>query len=373
MVKRNLNYLLAVLILLSSWGAFSQIQVSEQIQSSQLSETTENSLYFIDFWATWCVPCVYAKKYLGVLQSQNPRGFYVASISNEQPEVIRRYLKKHPTDLPIYADFNSHTFNKYEHQYLPYGVLLDGSGRVLWQGSPTDFTQRDLDRYKRQAKKKASIADFFEFRTEAIVEQHHEKPLDEMMVIPLEGYYDFASVMEYEGYIAYEGNLRHIFSKLMHVSPSQIVLTESMDAGFEVKVPKGQTVEDTKEALLNYFGLELKESLSQGKVLVFRLTNPSFWDASQIVWGADAQPFLVGDAELMADNVSFGEVALKLSNLLELPVLIEGYYDKDALHDWQIHYKFFDLMQSNLKDYGVDVAIENNTYSTYHIELKKAP
>jgi len=372
-VKYRIIHLLVALMLLISWNSYSQIYVSEQIQPSQLSETTDNNLYFIDFWATWCVPCVYAKKYLGVLQSQNPRGFYVASISNEQPDVIRRYLKKHPTDLPIYADYNSHTFNKYEHQYLPYGVLLDGSGRVLWEGSPTDFTQRDLDRYKRQAKRSTSVNDFFQFRNEVASEQHHKKVVKDMEVVLLDGNYDFASVMQYEGYVAYEGSLRHIFSKLMHVSPSQIVLTEGMDAGFEIKVPKNQTVEETKQELLNYFDLEVKERLSQGKVLVFRLSTPNFWDTSQIEWGEGAQSFLVGDSELMADNVSFGEVALKLSNLLELPVLIEGYYDKNALHDWQIHYKFFDLMRSNLKDYGVDVTIENNTYSTYYIELKKAP
>ena len=34
----------------------------------------------IDFWGTWCGPCIPAKKYLGSLQKQFPRDFYVISM-----------------------------------------------------------------------------------------------------------------------------------------------------------------------------------------------------------------------------------------------------------------------------------------------------
>ena len=58
----------------------------------------------------------------------------------------------------------------------------------------------------------------------------------------------------------------------------------------------------------------------------------------------------------MADNVSLKDVAYKLSNTLNVPVMISNEDDRSlALHDWQIHYKFFEFMKGNFEDYGVNV------------------
>jgi hypothetical protein len=44
-----------------------------------------------------------------------------------------------------------------------------------------------------------------------------------------------------------------------------------------------------------------------------------------------------------------------------------------SLHDWDFHYKFFQLMQSDLADnYGIKAEKENISYPVYHIQ-KKTP
>ena len=130
---------------------------SETIQTSKWATDIEASLFFVDFWATWCKPCVYASEYLGVLQKQYPDRFYVVSLSEENPDVVKRFLKKHPTGLAVAIDYNGETFKANNTRVLPYGLLINANGEVLWKGSPTDFKQADLERYLRQNPKKKDV------------------------------------------------------------------------------------------------------------------------------------------------------------------------------------------------------------------------
>ncbi|CEN52317.1 hypothetical protein CCAN11_2440022 [Capnocytophaga canimorsus] len=40
----------------------------------------------------------------------------------------------------------------------------------------------------------------------------------------------------------------------------------------------------------------------------------------------------------------------------------------EQLFDWEVHYKFFDLMKSNLNDFGITVDERTENYPIYIIE-----
>ena len=62
--KKNLLAIVIFLVMVN-YG-YSQVKVSEFIQESKIASPESNKLYFVDFWATWCVPCITAKEHLKV-------------------------------------------------------------------------------------------------------------------------------------------------------------------------------------------------------------------------------------------------------------------------------------------------------------------
>ena len=126
--------------------------------------------------------------------------------------------------------------------------------------------------------------------------------------------------------------------------------------------------------LINTLGLSVTESSTSGEAMTLQVKNPNFWDTNQINWGDMASKYLVSDSDISADNVSLKDMAYQLSKALDIPVVISSSNDKYiySIHDWQIHYKYYEFMQSNFEEYGIKVKKEKVKYPQYII-TKKAP
>jgi len=155
------SFVLLSFCLLISFFSRSQERISEVIQQSKTASQKDNSLYFIDFWATWCAPCITVSKYLEVLQKQYPNRLYIVSLSQESPDVINQFFKKHKTDLAVALDYEGETFKKYNVHSLPYGVLLNASGDVLWEGHPANFKSYHVNKFSRNNTKKTAFKNMF--------------------------------------------------------------------------------------------------------------------------------------------------------------------------------------------------------------------
>ena len=91
----------------------------------------------INFWATWCPPCVKELPLLADLHARRDGdGLAVLTIAQEDdPATVAAFLGKHGQGLPAWMDppaegDASKPFGN-TRNVLPYSVLLDADGRVL--------------------------------------------------------------------------------------------------------------------------------------------------------------------------------------------------------------------------------------------------
>jgi thiol-disulfide isomerase/thioredoxin len=56
----------------------------------------------INFWATWCPPCVEELPLLDAFfRQKSPMGWQVLGLAVDQPEAVRMFLKKTPVSFPV--------------------------------------------------------------------------------------------------------------------------------------------------------------------------------------------------------------------------------------------------------------------------------
>lgn len=94
-------------------------------------------LVLVNFWATWCAPCIREMPSLATLQKKRGgKDFTVLALSQDFREwaAVNPFLEKHKLDgLPIYVDRKSATGRKLKVIGLPTSVLLSREGKVLGQ------------------------------------------------------------------------------------------------------------------------------------------------------------------------------------------------------------------------------------------------
>lgn len=107
-------------------------------ESVRLSELVGSKVILLDFWATYCDPCLAAMPHLQeVYTKHRDQGLVILGISIDGPESIanvRSTVAKLGVEFPILLDEESRVVALYNPRTsAPYSVLIGRDGRVLAQ------------------------------------------------------------------------------------------------------------------------------------------------------------------------------------------------------------------------------------------------
>jgi thiol-disulfide isomerase/thioredoxin len=95
----------------------------------------KGKVVLLNFWATWCAPCVKEMPSLDRLQAKMGKDkFVVLPLSLDgpsKPKVVPFYKDKDLTDLGIYFDKGRKTMQAVGVDVLPTSILIDAQGREL--------------------------------------------------------------------------------------------------------------------------------------------------------------------------------------------------------------------------------------------------
>jgi len=125
-------------------------------------EQLRGKVVVLDFFATWCGPCVQAMPHLEKEVWQKFKGdqFAMVAVGREhQNQELTAFRQKHQLTFPLAGDPKREVYGKYASQFIPRTYVIDAQGRIVFQSvgyEPEEFAkmiriiQLELDKQKHK-------------------------------------------------------------------------------------------------------------------------------------------------------------------------------------------------------------------------------
>jgi thiol-disulfide isomerase/thioredoxin len=113
------------------------------------SQTLDNQVVYLDFWASWCVPCRQSFPWLDKMQTvYGDQGFRVVAINlDTSKNQALQFLKEVPASFMVLFDPAGKTPEMYQVQGMPSSYLIDRKGNI--RKVQIGFLQKNIDKYEQ--------------------------------------------------------------------------------------------------------------------------------------------------------------------------------------------------------------------------------
>jgi thiol-disulfide isomerase/thioredoxin len=146
------------------------LKATKWLQGEEVKKFEPGKIYVVEFWATWCGPCIAAMPHLAELQAQyKDKGITVIGFTNADPnnseEKVVEFVKKRGPELKYtfaYAD-DSTTLDSWMKAAgrtgIPCTFVVDKAGRIAYIGHPMTYLDMVLPKVVAGTATARSIGD----------------------------------------------------------------------------------------------------------------------------------------------------------------------------------------------------------------------
>ncbi|MCC7157116.1 MAG: TIGR03435 family protein [Bryobacterales bacterium] len=100
----------------------------------------------LDFWATWCAPCVASVPHMNGLAEQfRGKPVVFVTITDDDPETLDRFLKERPLKTWIVRDPERTNWKRFGVPSIPHLVVVNRAGRIVGETLPENLTAQKIN------------------------------------------------------------------------------------------------------------------------------------------------------------------------------------------------------------------------------------
>lgn len=128
-------------------GQAMPIALGKETHLSEMSlEQTKGKVLIVDFWATWCGPCIAATPKLAELQKNHKDNLAVVGVSglNETQSTVETFLANKKEPFVQLYDPEMKAFRAFDSTGIPLVLVISTDGIIRWMGNPLQPEFKDI-------------------------------------------------------------------------------------------------------------------------------------------------------------------------------------------------------------------------------------
>lgn len=343
-----------------------RINITNWIENVPNDKNLDNKYIVLEFWATWCGPCIAAVPHMNEIQKEfQQKDLYYISITDETIDKVERTLKRIEFKSIVVTDLTKETQINYGDgikglDAYPLTVLIDKAGIIKWIGEPKNLNSTIMTEFLSNINKK--LKDSKPEKTESHIREEPKFDFKELMSNKeIKHYFDLqetdsdktlkqaigTSIVYLKSY-----KLEDIYNDIFNVKNDQLILTDNIqNKKFDLIYKNTEGPENLsflENQILKKLNLTKQTNYKPAKINVVTIQDQSLLEET-----LEKRFSSKSDAD---DKIIFTAYTIKnaldeLSNITSEPFnFIES---NDAKYDFIINIKSKKDIISSLKSYGL--------------------
>lgn len=130
------------------------ISISKWVNGTPVEAFAPDKVYVVEFWATWCGPCLASMPHIASLQSEYGDKVTFIGVSAEEDEVVTEFMSKNTRGGKLWSEILTYTIALDDNRNtntaymqaagqdsIPCAFIVGKSGKVEWIGHPAQIDQ----------------------------------------------------------------------------------------------------------------------------------------------------------------------------------------------------------------------------------------
>jgi len=112
----------------------------------------KGKVVYLDFWASWCVPCRKSFPWMNQLQQKySADELVIIAVNLDKKRILAdKFLAENPAKFNVIYDPKGHLAKKFKIKGMPSSVIFDRNGKPII--AHTGFFIKKIDEYEQQIK-----------------------------------------------------------------------------------------------------------------------------------------------------------------------------------------------------------------------------
>jgi uncharacterized protein (TIGR03435 family) len=119
--------------------------INAPVNQANINDLKGAKLYILNFWGTWCSPCIPEMDMLAKLQKANASTVQIIAISDDSPARLRKYLVSKPSAIWLASDTGSFLYRALGFSYVGQSAILNSRHQVVALVKTDSINQRMID------------------------------------------------------------------------------------------------------------------------------------------------------------------------------------------------------------------------------------
>lgn len=145
LLTRHLAIRAQCMVILCVLGSATPAAVATTAEDLLDLSALKGRVVYLDFWASWCVPCRHSFPWMARMQGEfGANGFVVIAVNVDRARAdAERFLQEHPAHFRVVYDPDGVLAEKFGVQGMPTSFLIERSGRIAAKHEGFRLKERD--------------------------------------------------------------------------------------------------------------------------------------------------------------------------------------------------------------------------------------